>query len=103
MAKFFKTLDGILYKNVTPHAHELFHHMELFVLWEKGDTTYRLPIDSLQELKYAIGQQGKYICIEVGTLEELSKFVSMKSFKWDKADTITHEGFIYVKYNDLLD
>jgi hypothetical protein len=105
MAKIFKALDGMLYMNVTPHAYELWRGktLDLFVVWEKGATVYKLPILEEVELTYALTQEGKHICIEIGSAEQLSDLLKIKSFKWEKADTITHEGFLYVKYNDLLD
>jgi hypothetical protein len=105
MAKIFKSVDGMLYMDVTPQAQELWqsHSFELFVVWEKSTTTYKLPITTDDELTYALSQEGKHICIEIGSADDLSSILSMKSFKWDRADTITHNGFVYVKYNDLLD
>ncbi len=105
MAKILKTSDGMLYMNVTPHAFELWRSktFDLFVLWEKGSTVYKIPILEEVELTYAMTQEGKYICIEIGSAEQLSDLLKIKSFKWEKADTIIHEGFVYIKYNDLLD
>jgi hypothetical protein len=104
MKKYFKTGDGYLYLNVTAHANELWQSksIELFVLWEKGNTTYRLPVMSEEELTFALNQDGKNICIEIGTAEELSGLFEQRIDKLSTADTITHNGFLYVRCNDIL-
>lgn len=99
MAKILTASDDVMYLNVTPHALELWRSktLELFVLWEKGQTTYKLPIHSEEELTFAMGQEGKYICIEIGKLD-----VKPKKIDLDKVDAITHDGYLYVRFNDIL-
>lgn len=102
MKKHFKSIDGALYLNVTPQAKKLWQSVDLFVLWEKGDKTYRLPINTEEELNFALHQEGKSICMEIGTEDELSLYIHKNIEKWSQADTITHNGFIYVRCNDIL-
>lgn len=97
MKKFLKSMDDMLYMNVTDKAQALFGIFDLFVLWEKGDTTYRLPVTSGDELRFALTQPEKFICIEIGNVPPARKL------NWERADTITHNGYIYVKYNDLFE
>ena len=103
MKKFLKSSDNRLYLNVTEYADRLWQHVDLFVLWEKGTTTYRLTITDKDELSFALGQPDKAVCIELGRMDELSHLFNTNNLKWEKADTLTHNGYIYVKYNDLFD
>lgn len=102
MEKIVKTFDDKLYLDVTKNAQPLFGILDLFVLWKKGDTTHKLPITSSEELRFALAQEGKQVCIEVASREEIAQVITRAAINWSSVDTITHNGFIYVKYNDLL-
>jgi len=104
MKKYFKASDDRLYLNVTEKAHKLFDSnlFELYVLWEKTGTTFRLPVTSEAELNFAMSQKEKFICIEIGSVEELSSYLNVKPIRLDKAETISHDGYLYVKCNDIL-
>lgn len=104
MKKYFKTGDDYIYMDVTNHAPELWQSksIELFVLWEKESTTYRMPIMSDEELTFALNQDGKFICIEIGTAEDLSGMFEQRREKLNNANTITHDGYVYVRCNDIL-
>jgi hypothetical protein len=102
MAQILKSFDDKIYLDITDSASSLFGIIDLFVLWKKGDTTHRLPIGSSEELRFALAQEGKRIGIEVGAKEDILPVLNRGALNWSAVDTITHNGFIYVKYNDLL-
>lgn len=95
-------MDKIIYMSVHNKARALWGAMDLFVVWQKGETTYKLPILSEEELTFALQQEGKVVCIEIGSAEELNPIVVPTITNWDKVDSITKDGFLYVKYNDIF-
>lgn len=101
MKKHFKSIDNKIYLDITPHAEKLFNVLDLFMVWKKKGKTYRLPIFTDKELTYALKTEHMHVCIEVGKVEELSYLIAKPLTNLDKMNTITHEGFIYVKYNDI--
>jgi hypothetical protein len=66
MKKYFKTIDGKIYLDITPKAKELFGILDLYSLWQKGNITYRLPMIDEAELNFMLTQENKSICIEIG-------------------------------------
>lgn len=95
-------MDRLVYMSVHSKAKSLWGIIDLFVVWQKGDTTYKLPILSEEELLFALQQEGKVVCIELGPADELYSLVSPSVINWDKVDSITKDGFLYVKYNDVF-
>lgn len=96
MKKFFKAMDGLLYMDVTEKALKIFDSnlFELFAVWQKGETIYKIPVLDREELDVAISY-GKYLCIEVGPQ------CHCNPDRWSDADKIIHEGYVYVKYSDI--
>jgi hypothetical protein len=96
MQKFFKTLDGIQYMDVTPKAYKIFDEklFDLHAVWQKEDKTYKIPIQDKEDIDIAI-QYGKYVCIEIG------KTCQCGHDRWADADKITHNGYVYVRYSDI--
>ena len=94
--------DGVVWIDVSDRARRIFNAdlFQLYHVWEHGGRTLRIPIVDEVDLEYA-EQTGHPICIEVGRLSkgELSDKVTADS--WRDADKITHNGYVYVKYNDL--
>lgn len=96
-------MDRMIYMSVhNSKAKSLWNVVDLYVLWQKGDTTYKLPILSKEELTFALEQEGKFICIEVGSAEELYPLLNPPIINWEKVDSVTKDGFLYVKYNDIF-
>lgn len=105
MKTYYKTIDGMVYLNVDKKAQKLWDSktFDMYVIWEKGTTTYRLPLIDDAEFKFAIQQQGKAICIEIGREDEIMHALSMSRLSWSNAETIIHNGYVYVRYNDLVE
>ena len=96
MAKIFKTIDGMQCMDVTSKAYKIFdaNIFNLYIVWEKGTTTYKLPVTEKSDIDVAI-QYKKFICIEIGPA------CNCGIDKWSDADKIIHEGYVYVKYSDI--
>lgn len=101
-----KSQEGFVWLDVTDKAKRVFDSrcFELFHVWKSGDKTFRMPIETEEELKCALDtsfptSEQHSICIEVGDGNKKLDFVVLES--WDNADKIQHNGFIYVRYADL--
>lgn len=103
MKKIIKSSDGKIYFNVTDKAEALFHSkaFDLYAVWEKAGSTLRIPIFEKQELDYALANE-KTICIEIASLEDLINLIPLKPEKWEQADKILNNGYIYIRYADLF-
>lgn len=101
MAKVFKAVDEKLYLDVTEQAQILFPQVPLFAVWQKGETIYRLPITTGIELHFALDND-KSVCLEVADARLIRRLYGSPKLKFEDADFITHNGFLYVKYNDLF-
>ena len=76
--------------------------LDLFVVWEKGSRVFKLPILSKNELDFVLKQEGRVVCIELGSIDQMTQLFHPKIEKLSNADTITHDGFLYVRCNDIL-
>lgn len=96
MRKYFKTMDGLSFMDVSDKAFALFDHklFDLYALWNKGDTTYRIPITDRGDIQVALDYH-KSICIEV------PHQCQCNVDKWTEADKLIHEGYVYVRYSDI--
>ena len=96
MQKFFKAMDGMLYMDVSSKAFKIFdaNIFDLFILWEKGERTFKIPLMERDEIQVAF-DFGKSVCIEV------CPTCSCGVDKWSDADKIIHNGFVYVRYSDI--
>jgi hypothetical protein len=103
MKKIFKTSDGRIYMNVTEKAEKLFstHMFDLYVVWEKEDKTFRLPVTDRQDIAVAM-EYNKSIAIEIASIQDVIDLIPMRPDKWEKADKLLHNGFIYIRYDDLF-
>lgn len=103
MKKIIKSSDGKVYLNVTDKADALFatHAFNMFAVWEKGESTLRIPIIDKHELQFAL-ENDKAVCIEIASLEDLINLLPMKPEKWESADKVLHNGYIYIRYADLF-
>lgn len=89
-------MDGLLYMDVTEKAVQILdtNLFDLHVVWQKGDTVYKIPALDREDIEMAI-KYGKNICIEVGPQ------CHCNTEKWRDADKIVHNGFVYIKYSDF--
>lgn len=96
MRKSFKTTDGLTFMDVSDKAFAIFDYklFDLHAVWQKGDTTYRIPITERDDIQVALDYH-KFICIEVPSLCQCNVD------KWSDADKILHNGYIYVRYSDI--
>jgi hypothetical protein len=102
MQRHFKSTDGIVYLNVHAKARRLWGIIDLYLLWTKGSTTYRIPLTGEHELAYALSKDDKTVCIEIGFEEELRPIFPNNLEKIKTAHTITHDGYVYIRMNDIL-
>jgi len=102
MSKIIQSREGFVWLDVTPKANKIFFSklFPLYLVWRDNEKTLRIPILDEIDLDYAMGINGM-ICIEVGDTKdsEAIDFVTLNS--WESADKITHNGYVYVRYNDL--
>jgi hypothetical protein len=103
MKKIFKTSDGRIYLSITQKAEQLFEvgMFDMYAVWEKGDNVFRLPILEKEDIDIA-HKYDKSICIEIASVQDIIDIIPMKPDKWDKADKVLHNGFIYIRYDDLF-
>lgn len=96
MAKIFKTLDGMQCMDVSKKAYEIFdaNLFDLYVVWEKGDKTYKLPVTERTDIDFAL-QFKKFVCINTGPACQCD------IDRWSDADKIIHNGYLYVRYSDI--
>ena len=98
-----KSAGGVLWLEVTEKAEALLKAgvFDLYVvtILENGDTR-RLPVLDESDLDFAERNNGK-ICIEIGRYEAEKSLGHVTLDSWDNADKIQHNGYIYVRYNDL--
>jgi hypothetical protein len=94
--------DGVIWLDVTDKARKIFETelFQLYHVWESDGKTMRIPIVDEIDMEYA-ETTGHPICIEVGRLSDGELSEKVTSGSWKEADKITHNGYVYVKYNDL--
>ena len=99
--KIVKSSDGMLWLDVTDKAEKLFKAdlFQLFLVWKVEEKTLRIPIDDEDDLKFALKSEG-IICLIVEG--DVSDITDITKDSWEKADKISHNGFIYVRYSDLI-
>ena len=99
--KIVKSSDGMLWLDVTDKAEKLFKAdlFQLFLVWKVEEKTLRIPIDDEDDLKFALKSDG-IICLIVEG--DVSDIIDITKDSWEKADKISHNGFIYVRYADLI-
>jgi hypothetical protein len=99
--KIVKSSDGMLWLDVTDKAEKLFKAdvFQLFFVWESEGKTLRIPIDDEDDLKYALNNKG-IICLIIEG--DVSDVTDITKDSWESADKISHNGFIYVRYSDLI-
>lgn len=93
-------MDKFVWCDVTDKARELLrlNIFQLFAVWERDGSTFRIPITDETELEYCLGNMYS-VCIELSDQSERMRFVTVNS--WNEADKITHNGHVYVRYADL--
>ena len=103
-----KSQEGFVWLDVTDRAEKIFSSQafELFHVWKKEEKTFRMPILDYAELRYALDtsfptSEQHSICIEVGDEHENKKLDFVTKESWELADKLQHNGFIYVRYDDL--
>lgn len=105
MEKLIKSQDGYTWMNVTDKAHDVFMTglFNLQALWvQEGDNQIqRSPIESIGELNIAL-ETGKAVCIFIGQDSESIRLGFVTQDSWSAAEKITHEGFTYVRFKDLV-
>ena len=103
MRNLIKSMDGKIFLNVTDKAETLFstQAFNMYAVWEKADATLRIPIQDKHELQFAL-ENDKAVCIEIASLEDLVNLLPMKPEKWELADKVLHNGYIYIRYADLF-
>ena len=96
MEKFYKTIDGIHYMDVSEKAFAIFDCklFDLYAIWEKDNEINRIPITKRGDIQVAFDYH-QTICIEV------PYNCSCHAERWAEADKIVHNGFIYVRYSDI--
>lgn len=102
MSKIIQSKEGFIWLDVTEDANKIFfcNLFNLFLVWEKDGNTFRVPIEDEIDLDYAIEIGGR-ICIEIGNSSGSDKIEFVTRDSWNSADKITHNGYVYVRYNDL--
>lgn len=100
MGKIIKGHGDELYLDVTDKARDIAHLFKLWSMWERDGRTYRLPIMEESDLEYALNN-GRRVCIEVASGDEVRELYRRKKEGWPKAKKILIDGYIYVKYSDL--
>lgn len=83
---------------------ELIGKIDLFALWIANGQNYKLPITHAIEYEFIISKvPDAVICLEVGDINELSDIIPPHKERWNEAHKITHEGFLYIRVNDIWD
>jgi hypothetical protein len=105
MDRIIKSSDGYIWMNVSDKAQEVFDSklFQLQEVWfrEEDNKVMRIPIDTQDDLHRAVATIGRFICIYMGRIEDSISVGFVTQDSWSAADKITHEGFTYVKFNDL--
>lgn len=102
MSKIIQSKEGFIWLDITEDANKIFFSnlFSLFLVWQKEGNTFRIPITDEMDLDYAVQVGGK-ICIEIGSANGSDKIEFVTRDSWNAADKITHNGYVYVRYNDL--
>ena len=74
----------------------------LFKVYHDGDDWQGKAIINEAELIKAKQDTANHICLCVGRLDASVILPCVPDGRWHNADTIVHNGFVYVKANDLL-
>lgn len=102
--KHYRDRIGDIYMDVTDKATMMWIGvgLELFMVWQHGGRIHAIPIQSYEELTHAIDTERK-VCIKIGTTDQLATLVNVNPENFERADKIIHDGYVYVRYNDLVD
>ena len=104
-----KPSENCVWLDVTEKAKQVFESgaFKLYHVWRIDGMTRRAPINTEYDLRVVLDRIGGIalshsICIDITEHVENGKaeFVTLPS--WESADKIQHNGYIYVRYSDLL-
>jgi len=94
--------DGTVWMDVTEKAKEVYASglFQLYQFVEDGDMMVRIPIEQHSDIIKTL-EQGMMVVIKVGKNPKLGQHDLITVESWSTADKIMHDGYIYVRYNDL--
>jgi hypothetical protein len=93
--------SNYIFYDVTDQALELIGVLPLFEVWENDNNKYFTPLDTDFEVLRAVNM-GRKVCMTIGTLDNDKVIIRHGITSWMDCKRIIHEGFLYIKFNDLL-
>jgi hypothetical protein len=96
--------EGMLFFAVDKESNNIMKHdvFTLFKVWHDEEDWQSKVIKNEAELIQAKNEKNIFICLSLGRLDASMILPCIPEGRWNNADTIVHEGFVYVKANDLL-
>lgn len=103
MNKLIVTTEGMVFCTVAKEAEKImrFDIFTLFKVYHDGDGWQSKLILNEAELIQAKADEYR-ICICLGVLDASMILPCIPDGRWNNADTVVNNGFVYVKANDLL-
>jgi len=105
MNKLIVTTDGMVFYSVTKESEKIMrnHLFTLFKVYHDGNEWQSKAILNEAELIQAkINDYSQHVCICLGTLDASMILPCLPDGRWNNAASVVHDGFVYVKANDLL-
>lgn len=96
-----KAHENYIFYDVTDKSLELIGILPLYELWEDDFNKYYTPLEYDYEVQRALTMNHK-VCMAIGTLDNDRVIIRNGINSWMDCKKIVHEGFVYVKFNDLL-
>lgn len=96
--------DGMLFFVVDKEASSIMKNdiFTLFKVYHDGEDWQSKAIINEADLITARLEDKTYICLCLGTLDASMILPCLPDGRWNNADSVVHNGFVYVKANDLL-
>ena len=105
MNKLIVTTEGMVFYTVAKEAEKImrFDIFTLFKVHYDGNEWQSKLIPNEAELIEAKADSSThYVCICLGVLDASMMLPCIPDGRWNNADTVVNNGFVYVKANDLL-
>ena len=104
MSNIIISSEGMLFFVVDKESNIIMKHdvFTLFKVWHNGEDWESKVISNEADLIKAKNDKGIFVCLGLGRLDASMILPCLPDGRWNNADTIVHEGFVYVKANDLL-
>jgi len=105
MNKLIVTTEGMVFYTVAKEAEKIMR-FDIFTLfkvhYDGNEWQSKLILNEAELIEAKADSSTHYVCICLGVLYTSMRLPCRPDGRWNNADTVVNNGFVYVKANDLL-